>query len=934
MDKTKIIVTLGPATRTENDLRMIKSRGVDFVRINMSHSSIDDLKYFIQLAKKVDVPFIIDTEGSQIRTGELNSDQVAMTEGEEVKIYNTPIRGNAKEICLKPGLVVSQLEKGDIIHIDFDSLALVVSDTSPIADGYISARVISGGVLGKNKATIINSGLGKKFSLAPLSEKDLISINIGLEAGINYIAASFMRSREFVEKVRLATGNKMKIISKVECTDALENLEEIIAASDYLLLDRGDLSKEISITKIPLTQKIILARARAAGKGVFVATNLLESMIVNKNPTRAEVNDVINTILDGAYGLTLSAETAIGQHPMDCINMLNRLIEEAKVMTKGSQETQDRNERTINNLNIGYITNDNDSASLIKPHGGVLVNQVLNQAPDINYLYSLPKIQLNQNLQMDVEQIAIGTFSPLTGFMQRDDLQSVLDNMRLTSGDVWTIPLVLDISEAQADNILVGCEVLLLGDTGEPMAIMQVKDKYRFDKAEFCQKLYGTISPEHPGVRWVNAMQPVWLGGQINLIKRKPSEYKEYELTPRQVRKLFMERGWLRVVGFHTRNVIHRSHEFIQLAALNGQYCDGLFVHPVIGQKKPGDFNARYIIKSYALMMQRFYPKDKVIFAAYSTFSRYAGPREAVFTALCRKNFGCSHFIVGRDHTGVGDFYHPQASHEIFSQLPDIGIQPLFFDKVFYSKSLQKHIHTIDTPNHPAEDQIHISGTQARKMLEQKQAPPDWFMRTEISNIIINAINKGEQVFVPKDIEKQSGLVIWFTGLSGAGKTTIARRLKEELDQYNKTTVIIDGDDIRHNQHKSLGFSRQDIKTNNRLIAELAKQKSKKYDFVLVPIISPYAADREMAKSIINGNFIELFINASLDKCIERDVKGLYHKALCKEMNNLIGFSEFNPYEFPQTPDLEVKTDKLNVSDSVAKIINYLKHKNFLGEAV
>ena len=209
-------------------------------------------------------------------------------------------------------------------------------------------------------------------------------------------------------------------------------------------------------------------------------------------------------------------------------------------------------------------------------------------------------------------------------------------------------------------------------------------------------------------------------------------------------------RGCVRVVGFHTRNVIHRSHEFIQLEAMKREHCDGLFVHPIVGKKKPGDYHALYIIKSYEKMMREFYPKNKVVFSVFSTYSRYAGPREALFTALCRKNFGCSHFIVGRDHTGVGNFYPPTASHDIFKQFPDIGIKAVTFDHVFYSKKMAKHIHACDVTGFPAEDQLQISGTEARKMFEAGQAPPEWFMRPEISQIIIDAVKKGEEVFVEK----------------------------------------------------------------------------------------------------------------------------------------------------------------------------------------
>jgi ATP sulfurylase/adenylyl-sulfate kinase len=878
----------------------------------MSHSSLDDLKYFIALAKKVGIPFIIDTEGSQIRTGDLRIDNIALKENDEIKIYSQPIIGKKKKISFKPEGIIKQLEKGDLIHIDFDVLILRVSDVSTITKGYITAKVVSEGILRKNKAVVINPGSEKKFNIAPLSKKDLQSIKLGLQEGIKYIAASFMRSKEFVDEVRKATQGKMKIISKIECIDALEKSDEIIQASDFLLLDRGDLSKEIPIEKIPLAQKIILHKAHKYNKGVFVATNLLETMIYNKKPTRAEVNDVVNTILDGAYGLTLAAETAIGKYPMECINMLNKLIAQAEIVKNSDFKS------------LNCLLEANSSPALVPPHGGNLVNRILRKTMDKSYLDSLPKIKLNQDLQMDVEQIAIGTFSPIEGFMNRRDLQSVLDNMRLANGTAWTIPILLDVTKEQADKISIGQDVALIGDNDEIMAILHVEDKYQLDKKDVAQKLYGTNSIEHPGVRWINTMQPVLLGGKVDLIKRRQTEHKEYELTPRQVRRLFAERGWSKIVGFHTRNVIHKSHEFIQLKALEQENCDGLFIHPVIGKKKPGDFHAKYIIKSYEQMIKHFYPKDKVVFATFSTFSRYAGPREAIFTALCRKNFGCSHFVVGRDHTGIGNFYPPKASHEIFDKFPDLGIKPVIFDQVFYSRKHKKHIHEPKHPDYKDKHKAQISGTQAREMLQKKKAPPEWFMRPEISKMIIEAINKGEEVFVKEPRAKQNK-VIWFTGLSGSGKTTIALKMKEKLESLGKSVEIIDGDIVRNNQHKHLGFSRKDIRENNKLIAELVCEKKKDFDFILVPIISPYKEDRAMARTIIGNNFFELFINASLQTCINRDAKGLYKKALAGEINNFIGISDSNPYEAPDNPDIEIKSDKLTVNESVEKIVNYFK---------
>jgi len=579
--------------------------------------------------------------------------------------------------------------------------------------------------------------------------QDYESIAIGLREGVEYIAASFVRSGASIDEVKKATKGKMHIISKIECVEALEYLDEIIERTDSLLLDRGDLGKEVPVEKIPWLQKVIIKKADKKNKDVIVATNLLESMIENKKPTRAEVSDVVNTICDGAHGLALSAETAIGKYPMGCINMLNVLIKEAQSM-QDTKIYEISEKSIIENTKTGNSLFHISSSALISPHGGVLVDQMIKKIPDQAYIKSLQKIKLNECLQMDVEQIAIGTFSPLTGFMTEKDFTNVLEHMQLSNGVVWPIPIILDVSEEKAKSIEIGDTVALTDDKSETIALLHIEDKYSFDKEKTVKQLYGTNDHKHPGVKWIIDMQPILLGGKISLLKRKESENREYNLTPRQTRLLFQERMWSKVVGFHTRNVIHKSHEYIQIEAMNKVYADGLFVHPVIGKKKKGDFCATPIIKSYELMMEHFYPKDSVVLATFSTFSRYAGPREALFTALCRKNFGCSHFVIGRDHTGVGDFYHAKASHEIFDQFSsqDIGIVPIRFDNVFYSKKLGHHVHEKDDPIHKEEDKLHISGTEVRKILEKQETPPEWFMRPEISKLLLDMIKKGDEVFV------------------------------------------------------------------------------------------------------------------------------------------------------------------------------------------
>jgi len=724
----------------------MKSKGVDFVRINMSHSTLKDLEYYIELANKADIPFIIDTEGSQIRTGDLSFDSYYYKENDKINLYKQKLIGDSKNITIRPWQILRQLNEGDVLYVDFDTLTLRISDTSTITQGFIQATVISSGLLGKNKGVAIDPQINRKFKIPTLSNKDVEAIKIGLKNDISFVAASFIRSGNDVKYLKKITKGKMKIISKIECLDALEKLDEIIKESDYLLIDRGDLSKEIPIEKIPFTQKIILSRAKSQNTNVFVATNLLESMIINRKPTRAEVHDVINTIVDGAYGLTLAAETAIGKYPIGCINMLKKIINHSSLIIN-EDEIRDKEKRFVNYLEKRNYLIDNDiSSTLVTPHGGKLVNRFVNESIEKGYLNTLVKIQLTNSQQMDLEQIAIGAYSPLEGFMNKAELESILDKMRLPNNIIWTIPVLLDIDKPKANKINKGDVVALFDESDRFIATIEINDKFNYDKKILCLKLYGTNDSTHPGVKLIKSLKPIFIGGKISYYKKYKNKYDKYSLSPRQTRRLFDEKNWSSVAGFHTRNVIHRAHEFIQLSALEKGKCDGLFIHPVVGKKKTGDYNSEMIIKSYEIMQSDYYPDNKIIFGVLSTYSRYAGEREAIFTALCRKNYGCSHFIVGRDHTGVG---HSNNTYDIFSRFPDLGIEIIKFDTVNYYENQKRYFEETDEElNEDTDEKISISGTEAREMLEQRKEPPHWYMRPKISSMIIESLNAQEEVFV------------------------------------------------------------------------------------------------------------------------------------------------------------------------------------------
>ena len=484
-----------------------------------------------------------------------------------------------------------------------------------------------------------------------------------------------------------------------------------------------------------------IKKVRDLGKEVFVATNTLEQMAFALKPSKGEVNDIINTILDGATGIALTKETAVGKYPVETVNTLLLLLNQIRFLDKSKKEN------LIDKLEeLNYALSLETPDLLPKPHGGKLINRL-----DSNYPGPIPekKLEVDEETLMDVEQIAIGAFSPLEGFMNKEELNSVADNMKLPNGLVWPIPIVLMVDEDVRKNLSQGEEVAL-SYNNEVYGIMHLDEIYSVDKEKIAEKVYGTTDRTHPGVRMFLDKGNNFLGGKVTLLKRRNSKNKIYELTPHQTRKIFAERGWSKVLGFHTRNVIHKSHEFIQLEGMKKGLCDGLLVHPVIGKKKSGDFESEVIINAYEKMIEEFYPKSLVILGTFATYSRYCGPREAVFTALARKNFGCSHFIIGRDHTGVENFYHPNMSHKIFDNFTkeELGIEPIKFDKVFYSDLENDYIHESEFLDHPEEHKLHISGTQAREILQSGKQLPNWFMRPEISKMIIEKIKNGEKVFV------------------------------------------------------------------------------------------------------------------------------------------------------------------------------------------
>lgn len=724
-DKTiDILCTLGPSSLNERTIKRLEETGVSLFRINLSHTRKEDIENVVRAIQEyTNVPVCLDTEGPQVRTGNVEGNKIFLVERSKVMLLKKKVTGTSEELQMRPESVFASLRIGDLVSIDFDSVLLAVTAIKP--EG-VEAEVICEGSVGSNKAVTID----RKIHMPILSDKDKIGIDVSKKFGLKSLSLSFVNTKEDVEEVRELIGHETRIISKIETSSALENLDAILSISDAVLIDRGDLSREEPISKLPLLQKAIIEKGKKYNTPVYVATNLLESMVHTRKPLRSEVNDIMNTLLDGAKGLVLAAETAIGEYPIECANMVKRMIKYYQIARNG------------------YSLEDllkNDSFLLIEPHGGVLIDR-FDESIDPASLSDLRKVAIDTMALMDVEQIALGTYSPLKGFMDKEDLDSVLCNYRLNNNVVWTLPIILQIKEDEYDLCKSVSRVALVyeGDN-EIYGFMTSAEVYEIDLEDIAVKWFGTSDKSHPGVKRLFSKGKYILGGDITLVKRKPSAYKEFEITPKQARYIFEHKEWSKVAGFHTRNPIHRAHEFLQTEALRRYQLDGLFLHPVIGPKKPGDFLPNVILDSYKTVMDKIYPKNTAVMGAFSTYSRYAGPREAVFTALCRKNFGCSHFIMGRDHTGVEDFYNGGIVRDIHAEIGDIGIKPIYFDTVYYCKECKRYVEDCD---HKDTGSMHISGTGARKMFTSGKCPPGWYMREDISLGILDKIKNGEEVFV------------------------------------------------------------------------------------------------------------------------------------------------------------------------------------------
>ena len=720
MIEKKIIATIGPSSRNEKIINKMDKSGVDMFRINMSHTNVDEFEFIVkQLQSWTQKPICPDTEGAQLRSV-LLKDSLNVDKYDIVTIVNSNSISNSKEVGIVGGDINEIFSIGDLIKIDFNGVLIQI-----ISEGKkeVIGQVINGGAIGNNKGI----SLDKDVNLSCFTEKDIKMIEVAKNLGLDTFYLSFCSAGNDVKEMRNKFNYNIKIISKVESRKGLYNIESICKESDAILIDRGDLSRDVPLEKIPFAQKYILDQGNSLKTPVFVATNLMENMINNSKPTRAEVNDIRSTLNDGADGLVLAAETAIGKYPVECVRIMSRIINEVN-----------NQEENLNLKNLLSLPSDR----MIAPHGSSLIQQY----NDDNFIGDYTLI-VDRSITMDATNIANGTYSPITDFMNIESINSVLNENKINNF-TWTIPIIIQIDEKTASKMphLGSCYLQNKGDDSPLCLLKNIKIEKLNNKSELATKWFGTNDMSHPGVRSFLTKGSHILSGQpfiLNNYHRK----NPFNLSPKQTRDIFDHNGWHNIIGFHTRNICHRGHEYIQLKALEECNADAIMISPVTGKKKKGDFTSNILIATYnELIKSGAYNPFGVLINSFNTHSRYSGPREAIFTAICRKNYGCSHFIVGRDHTGVGSYYDSNASQKIFDEF-DIGINIIFTEEIVYNENKDSYV---ENKNDQVASPKKLSGSIIRDYLMSNMPIPSYLLRPIIGDVLKEKIKES----VDLDFEK------------------------------------------------------------------------------------------------------------------------------------------------------------------------------------
>lgn len=579
----------------------------------------------------------------------------------------------------------------------------------------------------------------------------------------------------------------------------------------------------------------------------------------------------------------------------------------------------------------------------VEPHGGALVDGIARGA-EAEALRGraalLPAIVLDARERADLELIATGAASPLRGFLGARDYGSVVERLRLADGTVWPLPLTLAVDDAVAARLEAGREAALVDDQQRLWGLLRVEELYERDPLHEAQHVYGTTDPAHPGVAYLLARPRRLAGGPVRVLPLPEDlPFAARRLTPRALRDEIARRGWRSVAGFQTRNPIHRAHEHLTKLAL--EVADGLVIHPLVGETKGDDVPAAVRLRAYEVLLERYYPRERTLLAVFPAAMRYAGPREALFHALVRKNYGIDRLIVGRDHAGVGAYYGPYDAQQIFERFAagELGVRPLKLEPTFYCRACEAAASTRTCP-HGADERVELSGTKVRELLRAGRDLPREFTRPEVAAILrehYSAGAPGAASRVPRGNGHgggaQRGFILWFTGLSGAGKSTLAEALRERLAAQRHVEVL-DGDEVRTFLSKGLGFSKEDRDTNILRIGFVARLLARAGAAVVTAAISPYAGTRAEVRRLAEQEglaFIEVFADAPLEVLAERDVKGLYRKALAGEIAHFTGVSD--PYEPPAHPDLLVRSDRESVEHSLERLLDLLAQRGLITAA-
>ena len=566
---------------------------------------------------------------------------------------------------------------------------------------------------------------------------------------------------------------------------------------------------------------------------------------------------------------------------------------------------------------------------LISAHGGELCDLMASdslrlsiQEESINY----NSLTLNDRQLCDLEMLLNGAYSPLKGFLNKEDYDSVLKNMRLANGIVWPIPITLDISEEFSRKIDVGSKVVLRDYEGIALAVLTIADKWEPNLIKESNEVFGTEDDLHPSVDYLlNQSGSIYLGGNIvGLEYPKHYDYQILRHTPAELRRNFEKKGWSKIVAFQTRNPMHRAHK--ELVVRAAKQLDGnILIHPVVGMTKPGDVDHYTRVRCYEKIMEKF-PQDTVMLSLLPLAMRMGGPREALWHAIIRKNYGCSHLIVGRDHAGPGNdsndipFYGPYDAQElVLKYAEEVGVEMVPFKLMVYVEEQSEYMPIDQVPKDLT--QLNIAGTELRRRLDKGLDIPKWFSYPEV-------VEELRRSHPPKD---RRGFTVFFTGLSGSGKSTIANALLVKLLEHGRRRVtLLDGDIVRINLSSELGFSKEHRDLNIQRIGFVASEITKNGGIAICAPIAPYENVRRKNRELISkgGAYIEVHVATPINICEQRDVKGLYAKARKGIIKGFTGIDD--PYEEPINPEVKIDTSDITQEEAVQKVILYLENEGYL----